>query len=200
MFKEKDVIDLNTYDDEDKCMICETHDKGYEFFHSREFFDTHFKEIYDKTKQGGTEITWEEMIDHVKLCPVCNKPLLSGHYSLGEHAVITTTNYTNPDGPIMYGEIYNCENCNKIFTPMMTEVQYNANHDICYTGGPAYLTSDDETLLFSKIYNLMTGSIEQYTDRIRNNDNLQPWHLELWIKRNIEAAISEFLFEKGYKK
>lgn len=42
--------------------------------------------------------------------------------------------------------------------------------------------------------------IEQFYDRIKNNESLKPINLFTWIKYEIEHIIAEYLYENGFKK
>lgn len=197
MFKEKDIINLEEIDIDD-CKVCRTHEAAYEFFEkkAREDFEN-CDTLFNNTNQIFSN---EEMYNKVVYCPSCNKPLIKGSMSF-ERAVVTWDNCINPEGDIGIYDIYECRDCEKQFALMPIEIRYNANHDICYTGGKVFLSKSDEEILNSKIKGKMLKSIEDYTERIRSGeDNLKAWNLNYWLEGDIEHAISEFLHDAGYKK
>ena len=118
-----------------------------------------------------------------------------------DKVVLTWDNGTNPKGEVGYYPIYDCTHCKKPYALIPTQVHYNGNHDIFYTGGKRFLNYDDEELLKSKVKNEMLKSIDQYTRRIKDGEtSLDSWQLNYWLQGDIEHAIAEFLYEAGYKK
>jgi hypothetical protein len=177
MFKEKDIINLDDLKEED-CRICETHKAAYKFFRNK--------------------ANWVD--EAIVYCPLCNKPLMKGFMDYTS-AVVSWDNGPNPEGAIGLYDLYECEECKKVYAMMPIEVRYNGNHDIFYTGGKSFLSPSEEEVLSKKINDSMLKSIEQYTNRIKAGEQgLEPWNLNYWIKGDIEQAIAEFLYEAGYKK
>lgn len=178
MYKESDIIDLETVS-EDECGSCATHESAYKFFKNK--------------------LTEED--EETILCPVCNSPMVKGCSGYEDKVVLTWDNGTNPNGEVGYYPIYDCTHCKKPYALIPTQVHYNGNHDIFYTGGKRFLNYDDEELLKSKVKNEMLKSIDQYTRRIKDGEtSLDSWQLNYWLQGDIEHAIAEFLYEAGYKK
>lgn len=202
MYKESDIIDLETVS-EDDCDTCATHEAAYKFFKNklREAFKEKWNEDTLDFCNSNQIFSEEEMIGKAVLCPVCNKPMTKGYSGYENNVVITWDNGTNPDGEVGYYPIYECEHCEKPYALIPTQVHYNANHDIFYSGGKCFLNYDDEELLKSKVKDKMLQSIEQYTRRIKDGEtSLDSWNLNYWLQGDIEHAIAEFLYEAGYKK
>lgn len=201
MFKEKDIINADEIDEEE-CSICKTHETAYKFFNNlfKKELDNEWSDNKSSFCNDNQIFSEEEMIDKSILCPICNKPMTKG-YSSYDRAVVTWDNGTNSEGDVGYYHIYECKHCKKPFAMMPTEVHYNANHDIFYTGGKYFLSYSDEEILKEKIKDKMLSSIEQYTRRIKAGESgIDSWNLNVWLQGDIEHAIAEFLYEAGYKK
>lgn len=186
--KEKDIINFEElkktnpelFDNNgeyDECEICKTHEEAY--------------------KKLTTNNTSSIPI------PLCDKCMCSMVEEID--AVVSEVNYSNPDGNIGYYSIFKCPECGKLYAMMPIEIEYNANHDIYYTGGKDYLVDDDMKEVSKAIFNTIIPSIKQYIDRKLNPKGLSDiyldeWNYKTWINYDIEHAIAKILYERGFKK
>lgn len=186
--KEKDIINFEElkktnpelFDNDDgynDCEICKTHEEAYK------------KLSVDTTSTIAT--------------PVCDKCMCSMIEE--KDAIVSETNFSNPDGDIGYYSIFRCPKCNKLYAMMPIEIQYNGNHDIYYTGGKYYLVDDNMREVCNEIFETILPSVKQYIDRKLNPEdshdiNLDEWNYKTWIRYDIEHAIAKILYERGFKK
>lgn len=147
------------------------------------------------------EIAAEKIPNGIK-CPHCGE--YNTIYQLidddidDKYSVVGEVNYVDDEMEqnIEKYLVGTCIHCDKHIALIPQEIIYNANHDILYTGGKDYLIDYNGLGDFSSI----TKSIEQYTTRIKNGENLQPINLSTWIRYDIEHIIAEYLYKKGFKK
>jgi hypothetical protein len=129
------------------------------------------------------------------VCPNCEKPLDPIDPKPGTLTPVGSENVLNPDDEIHAWEITHCRDCDMTFASVPTQIIWNANHDVYYTGGKSFLTQDivlDESGILS--------AITQYHDRIQQGDmTLQPWNLLVWITYALETAVATYLVEQGMK-
>jgi hypothetical protein len=121
-------------------------------------------------------------------------------YDLNENedwTVVGEANYYDKEHEINKYIVLECYECGKRYALIPTEVIYNANHDIYYTGGKNYLIED---ISEERIKKGIMKNIEQYTKRIKAGENLDSWNLYTWISYELEHIIAEYLYEKGFKK
>ena len=202
--KEREIADMATMEKNEDgefvdgdtivgCPICYTHSKAYQ-------------------KLVDVQKTDDPLYNHpreiVPLCPKCGK-MLRPYSDYGyEYGTVSEVNYSNPDGDIGLYEFYHCENdaCDsKDYAMVPVPMVWNANHDIHYTGGRDYAEDSDIDRLVSDVFERIKPSIEQYVNRKLNqkdaiDQNLGTFNVNLWCKRDIEHAICNWLYEKGYKK
>lgn len=187
---EKDIVDFekmkNTgteddpvYEDENGedigCEHCYTHIQAYKKF-----------KTYPK-----------EIVEIINICPICGKPM-----EYLDNTVIGEVNYPCPDGKIGEYPVYRCDECDKTFAFMPTEVEYNGNHDTWYTGGRDYLNNDEQVKLSNSVFDAIKPSIEQYVRKVteEHNTKLSMWNILLWCERDVEHVIANWLYEHHLKK
>ena len=193
MITEKDIVDFEDKDkfikDEDNygyieketgenvgCEICYTHVKAYDYFRSK----SHNKEMISSP-----------------ICPNCKKQM----YLAVDDVVVGEVNYSDPKNKIYYTNIYRCDKCDKEICLLPNDVEYNANHDIYYTGGRDYLSDDKLKPLLEDITNRINDKITNYVNRkLAGEDRLGEWNIQYWCSNEIEHAICNFLYEAGVKK
>lgn len=191
---EKDIVDFEDKDkfikDEENmtyieketgedvgCKICYTHVKAYDYF---------------KLKSQH-----KEMISS-PLCPICKKQM----YLAVDDVVVGEVNYSDPKNKIYYTNIYRCDKCDKEICLLPNDVEYNANHDIYYTGGRDYLSDDNKLKpLLEDITKRINAKITNYVNRkLAGEDTLSEWNIQYWCSNEIEKAICNFLYEARVKK
>jgi hypothetical protein len=190
---EKDIVDFEDKDkfikdEENKryieketgeevgCEICYTHVKAYDYFKSKSYH--------------------KEMIS-APLCPNCKKQMILE----ADDVVVGEVNYSDPKNKIYYTNIYRCVNCDKEVCLLPNDVEYNANHDIYYTGGRDYLSDDKLKPLLEDITKRINDKITNYvTRKLAGEDSLSEWNIRYWCSGEIENAICNFLYEAGLKK
>jgi len=138
-------------------------------------------------------------------CPKCGKPLelCSTNYCIGN--VVGGTNSLSSDQEFFMSNFWHCPDCDQSYAMYPVPIEWNANHDIYYTGGEHYLTKDMEGELQKSIEEKIRSSVEQFVRRVKNPEdnidrNLSSWNLNLWIKRDVSAAVAEILYKYGFKK
>ena len=205
--REKELVDFekleknedDEYIDKDGneigCQICYTHKKAYEYFDS------------DEKKENLVKIPRPR-------CPKCGNKLdrcYNYTSSTRNNAIVSETNYTNPNGNIGLYSIWECDKCenkyghNLTFALMPEPVVHNANHDIYYTGGKDYMIDNEMEEIAGLIYEKIMPSILQYIERKMNpkdpfDERLGPWNISTWCKSDIEHAIATYLYRHGLKK
>jgi predicted RNA-binding Zn-ribbon protein involved in translation (DUF1610 family) len=146
------------------------------------------------------EIAAEKIPNAIK-CPNCGT-YNTLHQLLGydldyKYSVVGEVNYIEDEMQqnIEKYLVGNCIGCGKYIALISTEIIYNGNHGILYTGGKDYLINDDLED-FSKI----KSSVEQYTRRIKDGEALNPDNLLSWMRGDIESIIATYLYKNGFKK
>lgn len=196
--KEKDIIDFEKMEKDedgnpvssdgkvyDGCLHCEVHDAAFE----------KFKAIQQDDKGGLAP-----------LCPKCGKLLLPYTASGYVDVVVSEQNSYVPNGQIGMYRCYHCENCDdQNYAMMPIPICYNANHGTHYTGGRVFAEDADVEELCKKIANCVMPSINQYIERKMNPEDdidkmLSLDNVDGWCKHDIEHAICNWLYERGYKK
>lgn len=191
---EKDIVDFEDKDkfikdEENKryieketgedvgCEICYTHIKAYDYFKSKSYI--------------------KEMISS-PICPNCKKQMILE----ADDVVVGEVNYSDPKNKIYYTNIYRCEECDKKVCLLPNDVEYNANHDIYYTGGRDYLSDDNKLKpLLEDITKRINVQVTDYvTRKLAGEDTLSEWNIQYWCSGEIEKAICNFLYEAGVKK
>lgn len=140
-----------------------------------------------------------EKIEIGLVCPYCN---VKHSYNIekNDYAVVGMANYYSPNDKIEKYITLQCVKCNKFFSLIPEKINYNANHDVYYTGGKDYLNDDDENKIFLEAQKLIEKSLKQWKDRYEAGEKLDESYPALWIKRDITEAIASYLYEKGFKK
>lgn len=192
--KERDVVDFEKlketnpemFDENgefENCRICYTHELMYE-------------KVEEKV---------ETIPIPVPRCPKCGKPLTRGSFGY-DNAVVGESNTPTPDGEIGYYPIYECEDCDEIYSLMPIRTSYNGNHNIFYTGGKDYLYDDDMKAVSKEIYDAVMPSIKNYIERKLNpqcdydKKFLNERNIEWWVDGHIEGVIAKIMYEHGFKK
>lgn len=130
---------------------------------------------------------------------VADKELLDCSQIIGE----TNSNHLPllMDENFERGLVLRCPHCDGTFTPVLMPITHNANHDVFYTGGKAYITELQHRIFDTEINTLFKDKIKQYTDRIKSGEtNLDETHLTMWLERAMERCIATTLYKLGYKK
>jgi rubredoxin len=140
-----------------------------------------------------------DVLDDNILCPICGAVLSDSILGYDGFNVVGETNEYNENEEINKYQILDCNNCGGIFSLMPTKIIYNGNHDIFYTGGRRYL-ADNTDAMEKRVREAILPSIEQYTNRLKNGEHLEPYQLAWWIQGDIDQAVAAFLYENGYKK
>lgn len=132
------------------------------------------------------------------VCPYCEHN--HEHAEIKNYTVVGMTNGYEPDDKISKLPVMTCDKCDEYFALMPEKINYNANHDVYYTGGGNYLNNDDENKIFLVAQKKIEASLTQWVERYDKGEKLDPSFPALWIKRDITHAIASYLFEKGLKK
>ena len=139
---------------------------------------------------------FSDKIDFIP-CPHCDKSIEPSYFKLttvGEHNGSDTKNITKC--PVL-----RCPHCDETIALVPMVIQYNANHDVYYTGEPCFMMYEEDKELEKRVAERMKKSVEQFVRRIKEGENnLTEFYLNLWMSRDVSCAVAEFLYEKGYKK
>lgn len=203
--KEKDIVDFSKmekneadeYIDKDGnevgCEICYTHQKAYEYFED------------DNNKKS------QELVP-IPVCPYCGKYLVRRlQWTEEGNDIVSEVNYSNPEGNIGFYSIWKCEECkdhfgnDQIFALMPEPIDWNANHDIYYTGGKKYIVDENTGELLKLVKNKVMPMIMQYIRRVLHpkdaiDKGLTEDNLKWWCSGEIEHAIAEWMYNHGWKK
>lgn len=142
-------------------------------------------------------------------CPKCGATL---HVESLEPVSVQEANYYRPDQHIGIYPTCHCSNpeCNAVIALIPTEITWNANHDVCYTGGADYMansfTPESAEEEIKEIFNKrLWPSIKQFVERRLNpqdqsDDDLSvDFHLRLWAERDFTHAMCEYWYKHGMK-
>jgi hypothetical protein len=136
------------------CEICYTHVKAYDYFKSKSYC--------------GEKIS-------NPLCPICKDQM----FLKADNVVVGEVNYSDPKNKIYYTNIYRCEECDKEVCLLPNDVEYNANHDIYYTGGRDYLSDDKLKSLLEDITKRINAKVTNYvTRKLAGEDTLSEWNIQ----------------------
>ena len=119
----------------------------------------------------------------------------SDEVTVYDYTVVGGSNEYRPDENIEKYLVGECSKYGKFIALIPTEIIYNANHDIYYTGSDLYLTKE-----LPDMTDCLIPIIKQYTDRIKSGEKLEPEYLIMWIRYNIEHLIAKYLYDNGFKK
>jgi hypothetical protein len=141
----------------------------------------------------------QDKIDVGLVCPYCTA---KHHYDITDedYVVVGMTNSYSPEDKIEKFITIKCYECGEYFSLFPEKINYNANHDVYYTGGKNYLNDGDENQIFLEAQKAIEKSLKQWKDRYEKGEKLDEFYPALWIKRNITSAIAKYLYEKGLKK
>ena len=130
------------------------------------------------------------------------------------NAIVGESNGVNPEASIGYYSIWKCEtegctdsngNIN-LYALIPVPIEWNANHDIYYTGGDRYLIEKEHEELAAMIFEGIKPDIEQFIQRKLNpknpfdRDQLNMDNVMLWVKRSVSGSIAKWMYENGWKK
>ena len=135
-------------------------------------------------------------------CPHCGVVLVrSGNLiDLREDTeAIGESNGIEEDQKVFKAQVYNCE-CGKRSALAAIPIQYNANHDVYYTGGKHYLQDFQEKFPKKKMEEAITKALTNYIERKEQGENLSPWNIFTWIAYDVEHCIAEYLVNIGAKR
>ena len=141
----------------------------------------------------------QDKIETGLVCPYCNAKYYYG-ITDEDYTVVGMANYYSPEYNIEKLITIQCSGCGKYFSLFPEKINYNANHDVYYTGGKDYLNDDDENQIFLEAQKAIEKSLKQWKDRYKAGQKLDESYPALWIKRDITNAIAKYLYEKGLKK
>ena len=93
----------------------------------------------------------------------------------------------------------------QIFALIPEPINYNANHDIYYTGGKRYISDKTTGELLNLVKNKVMPMIMEYVRRVLHPENaidkeLTEDNLKWWCSGEIEHAIAEWMYNHGWKK
>lgn len=143
------------------------------------------------------EEAYKKIADGV-VCPYCKH---NHEQSITEdYAVVGMSNYYEPEDKIGKFLVSTCDECGGYFALMPEKINYNANHDVYYTGGKDYLNGDEENEIFMAAEEKIQASLNQWVERYEKGEKLDAFYPALWIRRDITHAIAAYLLEKGLKK
>lgn len=140
-------------------------------------------------------------------CPVCGAVI---HTRAFEFAPVQEANYYEPQHHIGIYPICQCSNCGNTIALIPTEIDWNANHDVWYTGGAAYMASDftpeSAGAEVQKIFDKhLWPSIKQFVERkLHPESGIDAgldidFNLKLWTERDFAHAITEYFYNRGMK-
>lgn len=172
--------------DENSCGLCHVHEKAYKYFEAerdRKNYDSPFFE-----------------------CPWCGERIPhSDMLSLGHLTVIGESNRGQPDEKMYCAPMDKCPKCDEHFALLPEKIQWNANHDVYYTGGRDYLIDDARDFLKEglgkRLDEIIRPSVDDYTKRIKAGEHgLDSWNIIYWISGKLEHFVAEELYRRGLKK
>lgn len=140
-----------------------------------------------------------DKIEDCLICPYCG---IKHYHNITDHdyTVIGMTNSYSPEDDIKKLITLSCPKCGEYYSLFPEKIEYNANHDVYYTGGKNYLNDDDENKIFKEAQKSIEKSLKNWKDRYESGEKLGEMYPALWIKRDITHAIAKYLYEKGLKK
>ena len=162
---------------EDECGLRHVHAKAYDYFEAKcfPFFE----------------------------CPWCGEHILyyESHGNSFNFTVVGESNRGTPDEKMYLANADACSKCGEHFAFLPEKIQYNANHDVFYTGGKDYLLDDEgEDRIRATLKDAITPSIDNFMQRLASGESLKPSHLVGWIASKIEKVVAEDLYRRGLKK
>jgi hypothetical protein len=153
-----------------------------------------FVEKVDNCTLCDIHLQAEKAIDNnVALeCPKCHTKVEEEHLLTGEIIVVGETNTCDLEENITKNYVFRCGNCSEKIRVKLEAIIWNANHDVYYNGGKKYLVDYDEKIKISAQFKkLAIPLIENYTERIKNGENLQPVNLYYWLDNIVEELVAE---------
>lgn len=145
--------------------------------------------------------------DHAINCPHCGKEI---EYAVFDNVAVQEANYYRPEHHIGMYPVTKCPHCNRDIAMIPTAIEYNANHDVYYTGGASYMADqfdkDSAAEEIQKIFEeKLWPSIRQFVTRKLDPKDATDegltldGNLELWTSRNFAAAMCEYFYKHGLK-
>lgn len=175
-------------DDSDACLCCELSDA-----------------IHDVLTQveGGEYLH----------CPTCGAVIKQPRFVM---QAVMEANYYDPKHHIGMYPMLECpnEDCGAYIALIPTEIEYNANHDVCYTGGARYMaqsfTPESAEAEIQGIFEkYLWPDIKQFVERKLNPDPGKfefidrsltiDDNLRLWTQRDFSRAMCEYWYKHGLK-
>lgn len=141
-----------------------------------------------KLKRANKEISENHL-----LCPHDGKPITDDILDV-EGVVVGEYNGYEEDDEITYMLILECPDCNEYIGLKIIPVLCESDTLVYYTDDQNYNECDLPT-----INDKVKSSIKQYTERIKNNESLEPWDLEAWITGELHHIVANFLYKYGLK-
>lgn len=132
-------------------------------------------------------------MDDKLTCPRCSK-LIDGENLESDIRLVGEINVYTEGQNIENMVVCRCPECKEHIGFKPIPIMWNANHDIYMTGGMEYIPVGN-----IGVNEDIKKHIENYTERIRNGEDLQPWNLALWISRDIETIVATELYKRGLK-
>lgn len=171
ILSEKEAKKIQSSDTE--CSLCVTHERAY------------------------------KKIPNGIICPYCghNHREDGNFIVIPDYKVVGQHNAYDPEEEIAKYPVFNCDKCGEHIALIPEKVMWNGNHDVYYTGGKHYFPhAEAESEIFQKVQAKMEAHLKQWVERYEAGDKVSTSNVALWLRRDIESAIAEFLFEKGFKK
>lgn len=156
---------------EDTCDVCDAHDQASDFFADKKSIP----------------------------CPKCGKGVDLPVFDLAD--TMTVVGETNGDDVkeqfFAKVPIIECSHCNQRIALWPTPIDYNANHDIYYTGGNDYVPGIDQKIL-AESADEMIKLVKNFllrTDAVGGpGENLDiNVHLKTWLRCEVEHAIARYV-------
>ena len=191
------------------CPVCYLHEKAYDAF-IKPIKDEKDTEYYDD-EDMLILIRYQTHIQDAKCmpprCPKC------GHFmhTIEENVIVGGSNVYDGDENIFPSNIWKCAHCypskfegypsdyhwsETSYCLVPVPVEYNANHDIWYTGGKNYITDAELHTLLEEINEKIHAHINNYCQRvIAGERGLDNWNIDYWCDGDVEESISKFLHE-----
>jgi len=170
--KMNEIINESDIENVEGCDVCETHSIAY-----------------DKIKNGVS-------------CPYCKEinEFKTLTFTNDDYIVVGEENVYDAEHEINKYLSFQCIKCGEDIILIPEKVIYNANHDIFYTGGRSYIDDSECEDIFKNVQDKIKQSIENYLQRIKDGEEIESFYPSLWCRRDMESAIAEYLFKKGFKK
>lgn len=127
------------------------------------------------------------------LCPHDRKPITDDTLVL-EGVVVGEYNAYEEEDEITYMLTATCPDCDDYIGFKIIPIVCENDTHIYYTDDQNFNECDLPTM-----NDHIKNSIKQYTERIKNNESLEPWNLETWIEHELEHIVADFFYKYGLK-